>query len=161
MEGIWCDGGCVGRNPSKWAGTWAFVHVFDGKVIGKESGIVLPKEVKLPKITNNLTELYAAMKALAYLGTADWTGRIYTDSQVTLHRITTGTKFAGIPDWMVDNILNMRRHRKWSAKLVGGHPTKRELIAGFNRRGKPVSKWNVACDVECQRLARKFLEELE
>ena len=161
-EILFTDGGCAGPNPSKIAGTWAFVRVDKStdKILEKRSGIITPKRVQLPAITNNLSELYAAWKALKSLP-VDWDGKIYTDSQVTLWRITDGLKFAGIPSWIETEVRQLRQNRQWTAKLLSGHPTKEDLRIGRSKRtGRPVNKWNVFCDDECNRLARQFMEGL-
>jgi hypothetical protein len=112
----------------------------------------------------------AALNALQSV--EDFCGTLYTDSQVTLRRLTNGTGFAGIPNYLREHVLELRRNRKWQVKLLAGHPTKRDLARGYkikNRKsaktGKikerqvPVSKWNVHCDKQCRKMAREFMEK--
>lgn len=153
---IYTDGGVIGPNPSELGGTWAYCWVNkNDKRIHTASGIVTPEMVGVDKITNNLTELWAAMEALQSLPEM-WRGTIYTDSKITLHRITNSKSFKGIPNTMRLKIFDLRRDHKYKVVLIGGHPTKKQLIAGISKRGYPVSKHNVWCDERCNRLAWKF-----
>ncbi len=154
---LWVDGGVIGSNPSKTGGTWAICITCRGKFVRHWSGTVTPEEFGIETISNNLTELLAAVKGLSQMA-PDWDGTIYTDSKITLLRITNSTKFNGIPNSLRLETLNLRRGRKWQARLVAGHPTLKELESGVAKRnGLPVSPFNVWCDQECQRLAREFL----
>lgn len=158
---LYTDGGCIGRNPSSLGGTWAWCLVDEnGKLLEHESGIVEPSNIGLLTVTNNLTELLAAVKGLSVMP-AKWSGIIYTDSLVTLRRITKSQKFNGIPNWLRKETLDLRKNRQWKVILVGGHPSKADLIRGKRKKnGLIVSQWNVFCDKECNRLARKFKEIL-
>jgi ribonuclease HI len=155
---IYCDGGCVSRNPSPHGGTWCFCWVTQkGERVRHQSGLVFPQEVGLGRITNNLTELLAAVKALESVS-KNWDGTLYTDSLVTMRRITTGQRFVGIPNHLRLRALELRRGRKYKVVLVGGHPTRKELTEGRRERnGLPVSPHNQFCDHECCRLAKDFL----
>jgi ribonuclease HI len=166
---VYCDGGVIAVNPSPHGGTWAWLAL--GEADGRwrqESGLVLPweppfgegKAVMAGPITNNQMELYAAVMALEAVPKG-WAGILWTDSQVTLARLLGGCSFAGIHPSLKQRALDLRRGRKWTVKLVAGHPTRKELAAGTRERnGFPVSRWNVWCDEECQRLAREFLAGL-
>ena len=132
------------------------------KILRCNSGIILPEEAGTKAVTNNVTELLAAAKALTAMGPL-WTGILHTDSFVTLRRLLGGSKFSGVPQWLRLLALGLRRNegkaRKWDVSLVAGHPTKKELAAGRRERnGLPVSKWNVWCDKKCQEEARRFLD---
>ena len=99
---IYCDGGVISKNPSPLGGTWCWVLVSyendpEGERVDFDCGLILPSDVGLEKITNNLTELYAAHQALVYMPKG-FTGLFYTDSKVTWHRITSSYSFNGIPD---------------------------------------------------------------
>jgi ribonuclease HI len=156
---IFCDGGVVGRNPSIIGGTWAYCWVDkNGERVLKKSGVVTPSDIGLPAVTNNLTELLAVMKGLESVEEG-WKGDVYTDSKVTLLRITTSKSFKGIPVSIINNILHLRRTRVYEAILLSGHPTKEHLAKGIGKRGTPVSVHNVWCDEQCQRLAREFLSQ--
>lgn len=171
---IFCDGGVIGANPSAKGGTWAYCWVsHNGVMLKSESGVVLPDgstqtNLKtanvsyvptLKTISNNLTEFVAALKALESVD-EDWSGTLFTDSKVTLHRITNGKSFKGIPEPMVELILAIRRARKYKVVLVAGHPTKKELLQGYRARNKlPTSAHNVWCDETCQKLAKEFMND--
>lgn len=170
---LYCDGGVIGRNPSAHGGTWAWCEIAerskDWVLFDHDSGVVCPSDPSSlspgttvswwpPKpITNNVTELWAAVHALTAAGRG-WDGVLHTDSKVTMLRLTTGTGFGGVPQWLRLLTLGLRRGRRWKVELVGGHPTKDELLAGTLRRnGLPASKWNVWCDERCNQLAKEFL----
>jgi ribonuclease HI len=155
---IYTDGGLIGRNPSSLGGTWCYCWVDKiNERINQDLGIILPVQYN-QDITNNLTELYAAMKALESVPKG-WTGTIYTDSKCTQSRITTGNRFSGIPMTIRIKVRELRANRKYKVVLLGGHPTRKELVTGFRSDGKLVSKWNVWCDDQCKKLARRFLRE--
>ena len=155
---IYADGGVISRNPSKLGGTWCYVWVdAKGNQLQYSRGIVTPEEAGLDSITNNYTELLAVVKALQSVN-KDWRGVLYTDSKVTLTRVTVGHSFKAIPNAMRLEVLSLRRGRGWQVSLLGGHPTKDELKQGFKRKNKlPVSKWNVFCDEQCKQLAKEFV----
>lgn len=151
---LYTDGGCIGANPSPIGGAWAWCLVRDGVKVKHDSDIIVAGEDCHPdEITNNYTELYAAVMGLEAMG-KNWRGTLYTDSLVTKSRITDGVSFNGIPNSLRSAILDLRRGRRYKVVLLAGHPTRKELAAGVARRnGNPVSKWNVWCDRECNRLA--------
>jgi ribonuclease HI len=155
-EELFTDGGCMGRNPSQLGGTWAWLLIRDGKLVQRDSGLLLPGDVGKPDVSNNLAELHAALEALAAVPEG-WRGVLFTDSKVTLHRATNGKSFAGVPNAMRLRCLSLRRSRKHRVVLLSGHPTREDLRKGFSSRGYPVSKWNVACDQECSRIAEEFI----
>ena len=157
MLDIYCDGGVIQSNPSPHGGTWAFCWVDGDQLLQQASGLLLPTEMGLKKITNNFTELYAAFRGITSVP-KNWSGILWTDSKVTMHRLTNGQSFANIPQWLRLEALHVRRQpRRFQVKLVGGHPTRKELLAGCRADGTPVSVWNQWCDQECQRLAKEFL----
>ncbi len=96
---------------------------------------------------NNLAEVVALVHALEPLP-AGWAGRVRTDS---LNAILAWARPEFPPkyvpaDWW-DRLLAARdRLGPLSWELLGGHPVRSELAAGVRRDGKPVSRWNVACD---------------
>lgn len=158
---VYTDGGVIRKNPSPHGGTWAWCAIdAAGVLLRDDSGLVTPADVGLPAVSNNLTELLAAVKAMAGLPDL-WEGTIYTDSFVTLCRITTGKKFAGIPAGLVETCRFHRGRLRHKAALLGGHPNRAELAAGVRKDGTPVSQWNVRCDKECGRLAAAFMEQLQ
>ncbi len=172
IEGLYSDGGVVGVNPSSIGGTWAFVSV--GQIQGgpphsklKEcSGLLLPGDLNPPTITNNFTELYALVMALEQVKLSlslspdiSWSGKFYTDSWVTLCRVTrTKSKWKGIPDWLRERVHSLQKHFdwKWEGVLLDGHPTPSQLASGLGKRGNPCSAWNAYCDDLCNRQKRHF-----
>lgn len=166
IHSVFVDGGVIKRNPSTYGGTWAYVFVDENdQEIGRRSGYVTPQEIGLPTITNNLTELLAAVNAMLHLP-EDFAGTIHTDSFVTLCRITArNPKMNGIPDHLQDRMWVARKRLvnfgKHMVVQVDGHPTKDQLFKGKGKRGNPVSKFNVLCDDLCGMEARKFLKSLQ
>lgn len=157
---LFADGGVIGRNPSSVGGTWAWVGLDAGfNKVDSASGVVLAKD-GVTQVTNNQTELVAAVTALHAVGKG-WSGTLYTDSQVTLYRVTDGMGFENIDNLLRLKALDIRRNRKYRVVLLQGHPTKKELEAGVGRSGRPVSEWNVWCDKACGEAGRKYLDILE
>lgn len=154
---LFVDGGVIGKNPSKIGGTWAWCLIEDGNLIEFKCGCVYAGFVDCGVITNNFTELYAAVRALRSVPDG-WEGTLYTDSVVTKHRLTNSDAFVGIPKWLITETKTLRIIKKPKIVLVGGHPTKAELIAGKRRDGRPCSPWNVFCDKACCKMAKKALQ---
>ena len=129
---LYCDGGVIGPNPSKIGGTWAWCMVEDNRLITSQSGIITPEVAEVPVITNNLTEMMAALTALDYIfwRFPKWNGVLHSDSNVTKQRLRGTAPLRGIPNWMVGKILELRRNKNWSMILLGGHPSKKELADG-------------------------------
>lgn len=151
---VFTDGGCAGRNPSALGGSWAWVQVAGGVEVRRASGTVTPAQVGLPVVTNNLTELLAAVEALEACP-AGWAGTIHTDNKVTLHRVHPRPKPArpsmvGIPQALRDRLAAAKaRLGRYAVRLVAGHPTGAELAAGRTAKGVLASPFNVACDILC------------
>jgi ribonuclease HI len=159
VHATYCDGGALKKNPSPLGGTWCYCHVdAAGNQLGAASGVVTPADVGLPAVTNNFTELLAAVLALESLPEG-WAGTLYTDSNVTRCRLTGAKpRFNGIPLNLANRTLAVRRRLgDFRVVLLGGHPTKADLAAGRRKDGLPVSAWNVFCDERCGREARDFL----
>lgn len=158
---LYCDGGLIGANPSRLGGTWACVIVTHG--VGHEvfSGIVTPADAGMGTISNNYTELEAAVQALER-APAGWTGVIHTDSNVTRCRlIAKKPKMKGIPGHLQERLRKAKaRVGAFTVVLLDGHPTPLQLMHGKGKRGNPVSAWNVKCDAECTRLANQFKSRL-
>ena len=174
---LYCDGGVVKQNPSPFGGTWAWVAVeprrisLDGRevnsgdeTIAEACGSLTPKQVgpEYTAISNNFMELFAAYKALKAIEQIDipQPGVLWTDSEVTMHRLTNGRSFAGIPQWLRLEVLSLRR-RGWKIKLVAGHATRKELWEGQTEKGVPTSKWNNWCHNECEKEAKALLTKLK
>ncbi len=156
---LYSDGGLVNRNPSTYGGTWAWVRVCDCKVVKKASGVVTPKQINRKTVTNNLSELLAAVLAVEdmLLDNPYWEGILYTDSKITQARLTFSKKFANIPGQLKDRTIKIRPALK-KVILLSGHPTLNELFDGYSKRGYPVSRYNKMCDDMCQDEAKKFME---
>jgi hypothetical protein len=158
---IYADGGVIGVNPSAEGGTWAYLHL---NPEGTEptlrmSGVCVPELEGMPTISNNYTELYAAVAALE-AAPDGWEGRLHTDSHVTRCRlVNVRPGMAGIPDELRDRLFAQRARFKLTPDrvvLLDGHPTRAQLESGVGKRGNPVSRWNVACDEACNRAARDY-----
>lgn len=153
---LFSDGGVIGPNPSRLGGTWAWCLIRDGALIQHGSGLLLPEDVGLPTISNNDTELYAAIRALEVMQ-PKWNGVLCTDSQVTLHRLNTPSAKHTTPEFLRRRCWELRRALRYTIRLHAGHPTRKELAEGKRQRnGLPTSPWNVWCDKECTRLATLF-----
>jgi len=156
---IYCDGGIIGpRNPSKIGGAWAWCWVNeDDCLIRHESNVILPGGMTTPTVTNNHTELLAAVMALSSVPEG-WAGTLYTDSLVTLYRVTDGVSFNAVPGWLEAKARLIREGRRYKVKLVAGHPTRKELLSGVRlRNGLPASHWNAFCDKLCREAAEAYL----
>lgn len=148
---VFCDGGVAVENPSRFGGSWAWCAVDGGAVIAENSGMVTPLVLGAPAVSNNLTELLAAVEVSEALPDG-WDGTLYTDSQVTKFRLEGSKKFAGIPQALIDRCVAARLRLRFRVVLLGGHPTRKELEAGRREDGTPVSAWNVRCDRQCSLL---------
>ncbi len=156
---LFVDGGVAKVNPSPFGGTWCWVQVTaDNHAVNWKADFFPPAAFGMETVENNLSELVAAVEGLESLPDG-WEGILYTDSGNTLRRVMmVGAKFGGIPISLV-NRLQVCRERlgKFSAVLLGGHPTVADLNRGFRPDGKPVSEWNRFCDTQCKKLAAAHL----
>lgn len=157
---LYADGGVIGRNPSAHGGTWAWCLVSGLDRVREASGTVTPAEIGLPLVTNNLTELLAAVTGLEAMPDG-WGGTLYTDSKITLLRVSKTkrqAKLNGIPDALRARLQAVKdRLGGYKVVLLGGHPSRGELLDGRRKDGMPVSIHNVHCDSLCGREARLFL----
>lgn len=162
-DGLYCDGGCIVRNPSPHGGTWAYCSVLDGRVAEEASGLLTPTDIGLPAVSNNVSELAAAVYGLKRMPDR-WSGVVYTDSSCTLLRIRQSPKQAkmnGVPPKLAQELFSQKnRLGRYKVVLLGGHPTSTELAAGLRTNGLPVSRHNVACDEACNLEAEQFLAKL-
>jgi ribonuclease HI len=157
IAAIYCDGGVIAKNPSPYGGTWAWVAVdAAGELVRQDSGTIDARG-----ITNNVTEFVAAIYALEAVPQG-WSGTLYSDSQVTLGRLFHGWALGGLGVRLINRgSAVLKRLGKVEPVLLQGHPTKADLEAGIDKkRGLPVSRFNQLCDQECQRLARRYLQQL-
>ena len=144
---VYTDGGVVGRNPSDFGGTWAFVAVnVEDEEVFSRSGF---HQTEGQPTTNNHTELIAAIEALEAMPKG-WAGTLVSDSEVTLGRIFNAWRMKNVPEDYVVRLRNaLSRLGKVKGMHVDGHPSKAHLAAGIGKRGNPVSKWNVKADELC------------
>lgn len=151
-DGVYCDGGIAGANPSKIGGSWAHCTVYGGEIVAYSSGVMTPEEAMMPHITNNFTELLAAVRALQECPDG-WKGILYTDSKCTYLRVAqtpSQAKLNNVPDWLCEQLFEVKRRLgNYKLCLVAGHPNKEDLSRGFNKNGHAVSKHNVWCDERC------------
>lgn len=155
---VYSDGGCVGGNPSSLAGTWAWcgVNEHDDRIVCV-ADVLYPKQWEIASITNNQMEMYAVVQALEYLPDG-WSGRVYSDSQITLGRVFQHWRMKNIPLWLVERAETaVKRLGAIEPILLSGHPTNVELRAGVSKSGRPVSAHQVWCDEQCSGLARQVL----
>jgi ribonuclease HI len=151
VKAVYTDGGLLLKNPSPVGGMWAF-RMVDHEDRLLDSGVIYEFSAGIikPGITNNVTEYIAAAKAFELLPEG-WSGIWRPDSEVTIER------FLGrYPGMNLPRAVKLRGERAWARlnnvqiELLGGHPTKKELISGFRKKdGKPVSIHNVWCDKAC------------
>lgn len=158
VVGVYADGGVIEANPSPHGGTWAWCHVnARGYRLRSAAGLVLPRDIKLPAVSNNVTEFLALGKCLRALPNG-WDGPVCSDSEVTLARLFWKAPGKGLPKgWLDYALANLKRLGILCPTLLGGHPNRAELEAGVRADGKPVSIHNVWCDQECTRIGREFL----
>lgn len=156
------DGGTVGANPSKLGGTFAYYWLDNkGNRIREEWGLLEPEDIGMDRLTNNVSELMAALRLIASLPKG-WEGTLYTDSLITLRRITTSHKFNGVPPWMIKWCKELRKDHKYKVILLAGHPTRADLKRGYKERnGHPVSIHNQWADKKCTELSKEFQLRLE
>jgi ribonuclease HI len=160
--GLFTDGGLSGSNPSPIGGSWAWCLVTEAGIVRHQGGCLRPADVGLPAITNNLTELYAAVQALEAMESG-WDGVLHTDSQITLWRCERrdATRkpagMNGIPRGLQDRLHAAKgRLGAYTVVLLGGHPTDEELADGRRADGLPVSLYNCWCDSRCSELAARL-----
>jgi ribonuclease HI len=141
----------VGRNPSPFAVTFAYCYVNkEGEIVKAFSGFSEEHS------TNNEAEFLALMLALEGLPTG-WGGKVFSDSLTTLRRFLENSPCKGLdPDLRERGLEVLNKLSVCRFELVSGHPTKKELEAGFSVEGRKVSKFNVVCDDLCTREAQNY-----
>jgi ribonuclease HI len=158
IASAYCDGGSIGSNPSAHGGTWACCHVNTrGERIKWDSGIILPADFGVRNITNNVAELYAAVKCLEALP-GGWSGNLYTDSQVTIYRVgRKQSTFKNVPESLVHRLKRVRaRLGKVEVRHIGRHAKRPDHIRGPMLNRTPLSKHHVFCDQLCSQEATRF-----
>lgn len=95
---LYVDGGVTTKNPSPFGGTWAFIIIKpDLSIYQSGYGAFRPGVFGLNTVTNNQTEMYAMLRGLqAVPGNCDKL-TIFSDSMVTIGRVSMGWKWTNIP----------------------------------------------------------------
>ena len=163
-DGLYVDGGVILRNPSPIGGTWACCYVENDAIVWSRSGVLTPDQACVKEVTNNQSEMYAMLMGLLALP-KEYQGKVFSDSMITIGRVSMGWKWKNIPDWGHDLYYQARQHipgfNEIKFKHLDGHPTKDQLQAGFGKRGNPVSKWNVWCDERCTYEGKEYMKRME
>lgn len=176
ITAIYCDGGCVKKNPSQIGGTWAYVCVESAFELGEPdtrggldargtfvrggSGF-LPNSTYNTLMTNNIMEYEAVVKGLESMD-AGWSGVVYSDSLITLERIFGNWRNKNVPESLIERKNKaLNRLGKVTCRHVDGHPTKAQLDAGIGKRGNPVSRWNVMADSLCNEESKQAQIDLQ
>jgi ribonuclease HI len=177
-EAVFTDGGVILCNKSPYGGAWSWRAVapaegrpmMKGKIAGgvcadaqeisHNSGLVLLPEGRGKLLSNNVTEMMAAIDVLEHMPEG-WSGTLYTDSDVTRQRLFEHAALNGLPSNVVARMkAALARVGEVKGVLLQGHPTKEDLRVGFGKkRGLPVSPHNLWCDKECGRLQNAWLEQ--
>ena len=160
-NGLFVDGGLVGRNPSPIGGCFAWCFVDGGKIVKTRTGRVFPTATS-PVITNNQTEMVAMLQGILELPDS-YEGSIFSDSMITIGRVSMNWAWQNIDKEQVrqfDALRVIRDFKKMRFVLLDGHPTRAELQAGIGKKGHPVSYFNVLCDRECQKISKEWKREM-
>lgn len=153
IESVYTDGGIIGRNPSPIGGTWAAIFVKNGELHAERSGVILPSDIGMDTVENNIAETIAVLVALEMLPDG-WSGTLYGDNLNSIRRAEFPEKIKPIvPQFIKDRMIAARKRVSPKFVLLGGHPNLAEVEAGVRADGKPVSKWNVHADSVCCRRA--------
>jgi ribonuclease HI len=157
IESLYADGGTVGANPSQIGGTWAWCAVDENdNRVAEGSGFV---PAFIHPISNNYTEFLALLLGLEAMEEG-WSGKVYSDSQLTLGRFFQGWKNRNIPDEFIFRAQKaLNRLGKITPVLLSGHPSKNELKTGLSKSGRPVSEHNAYVDRLCTNAAQKGSHE--
>lgn len=164
---LYTDGGLIRANPSAIGGTWAWIRTEGGEEVARRSGLLLPRDLSLPTVSNNNTELLALIEGIAELPDG-WHGTVYSDSGVASGQVFHSFRLSLVPVYLRDMLATTlkdaaNRGVVMESVLLAGHPSKKDLEAGY-RVSKaphlPVSPFNVACDAACTRRAEQYLRVL-
>lgn len=152
---IYADGGVL-RPRGCEAGSWAWVAADGyGNLLTYQFGWV-EANPQIDMITNNLTEYLAVLRGLEALPDL-WTGKVCSDSGITLGRFSQGWKTNGIPrGWLLRAEYALRRLAVAPSDFIlhKGHPTREDLARGHgvrksSGRSYPVSIHQELCDKLC------------
>lgn len=154
---IYTDGGTIGGHPSKIGGVWAWCRVLNGEIVASGTDAFTNELPGYEKATNNQAELLAMVRAFQALP-FDWFGAIYSDSEITIGRVSQGWKMNNIPPHMIRQLEAEQHRLKYFSQLrfhhVKGHPSKADLEQGIG------DKFNVWCDETCRKTAEAYKEFL-
>jgi hypothetical protein len=160
VKAVYTDGGLIKKNPSPIGGSWAWCAVdsedrLSGNIVASYGGGCIK-----PGITNNTVEYIAAVLAFEALPEG-WSGLWLPDSENAVTRLLYGGLCVGLPAKVkIRGDAAVKRLGAIKVQMLGGHPTKKDLITGIRARdGKLVSKWNVWVDQECKRQNLIYLNQ--
>lgn len=141
---VYADGGVLGASRSEIGGTWAWRHVDEDDL-----HVDYAYGISRGPTTNNVQEFRALLYCLEALPEG-WSGVVCSDSQITLGRFFQGWATQGISeDLLVRRDAVLARLGSLTPVRLDGHPTKDQLKRGVGRRGGPVSRHQVWCDIAC------------
>lgn len=154
---LYCDGG-VFRPRRCEVGSWAWVGADNqGRRVAYQRGWLEAHGVVGDGVTNNISEFAAMMKAVEAIGKVSpgWSGRVASDSQITIGRFRDGWRQRGLPrGWTTRLTQALDRVGDLEYVHLKGHPNKAEISQGEgvrrrNGRRYPVSEHQVFCDSLC------------
>lgn len=159
---LYSDGG-VFRPRRCEVGSWAWVATDkDDREVACQYGWIAQGAEASDGITNNMTELLAACRALAEVTAVvpNWSGMLCSDSKVTLGRLSQGWRLKGIPpSWVTRMGEILRSTGAVHYVPMKGHPTRADLA---DRQGRSRSDGMVYAvsyhQVKCDRLCNEVLE---
>ena len=164
---LYADGGLVGRNPAQ-VGTWAWIATtqsLDGPEVevASDAGLLHCTRLGAARITNNNSEIWALLQGVTRTGTLP--DLILTDSRTAMGMVAGWYSTKSQPADLAERVEFVRARfpalssdSTW--RLLQGHPTKEDLIAGVGKKRKlPVSAWNQLCDQRCNEVRRLYEEE--
>lgn len=112
-------------------------------------------------VENNITETIAILLALETLPLG-WTGTLYGDNLNSIRRAREPRKIKKVvPSFIREAMVAACDKVAVQYVLLGGHPTKQELIDGRRKDGAMVSKWNVMADKLCCIAAENHIRQQE
>jgi ribonuclease HI len=166
---VYCDGGCIKKNPSTIGITWAFTAINAAQEQVIKRGGVVPYTNK--PLTNNHAEQIAIVLALEAMPEG-WSGHVYSDSRCALGRVFRAWSTHNLSQDIIDRSkAALPRLGRVGYTLLKGHPTPEwlergysDVLSDFNTNGNgveylPVSQFNVWADKECGRQARTYLNK--
>lgn len=170
LKSMWLftDGGVILKNPSPYGGSAAYIIVKNAEEVERKSWYLEPR-AKSGVLTNNDAELDAAIEGILRISEITKESfNLATDSIVTVTRLAKEGYGSGFIPESLDKKAKARfaearqilRERYTSIYLVGGHPTRKELLLEENRKGFPVSKFNVECDSMCRKINEEVKERV-